>query len=102
MYTALYTLGPVHFIYHITGIVSIIKTLKKFFFVNFKAVKIHPISKGLAMPTNLSVTRTFEGCGLCDVNRVLCRDVYRKAFIPSTFKPILKLENNVNQVLSCW
>ena len=39
---------------------------KNFFFVlndtwmvlNFKAVKIHPISKGLAMPTNPSTTRT--------------------------------------------
>ena len=39
---------------------------------NYKAVKIHPISKGLATPTNLSSTGTFEGCGFR-------RDVYEKA-----------------------
>ena len=30
------------------------------FEIYFKAVKIHPTSKGLATPTNLSTTETFE------------------------------------------
>ena len=42
----------------------------------FKAVKIHPISKGLAKPTNPSTTEAdtthvFKGFSLCDIIRGL-------------------------------
>ena len=50
------------------------KTAKTFFFVGKVAVKIHPISKGLATPTNLSTTGThipFDGCSLRDITREL-------------------------------
>ena len=42
------------------------KKMPIFFVGNCKAVKIHPTSKGVAMPTNLYTTGTFEGCDLCD------------------------------------
>ena len=43
----------------------------KIFLEKFKAVKIHPISKGVETPTKESTTGTFEGCGLCDIIRGL-------------------------------
>ena len=54
-------------------ILKMVKNAKKIF---FKAVKIHPISKGLATPTNLSSTGTFEGCRLCDVLKGLFVEMY--------------------------
>ena len=43
---------------------------------NFKDVKIDPISKGLAIPTNPSTkTLPFEGCSLCDVIRHISIDM---------------------------
>ena len=62
---------------------------------NFKAVKMHPLSKGMATPTNLSTTDSFEGCGLQDIIRgTIPQDVYEKAFILISFKPLQQLESD--------
>ena len=52
-------------------LLRMVKKRTKKFFENFKAVKIHPISKGLATPTNLSTTGKFERCSLRGVIRGL-------------------------------
>ena len=66
-----------------------------FFFGNFKAMKIHPISKDLATPTDLSITGS-----LCDVIRGLSVDMSTgETFILTTFKFLQKLENDVSQML---
>ena len=63
---------------------------------NCKAVKIHPTSKGLAIPTNLFTPEHFRGAVY---EGTIHRDLYGKAFILSTFKPLQELENDVSQPL---
>ena len=49
------------------------------------------------MPTNLSTTRTLEGCSLRDIIRGLSVEMATGAFILPTFKP--KLETDVSEAL---
>ena len=53
----------------------------------FKAVKIYPVSK--VIPTNRSTTKTFEGCGLCDIIRGLSigMSTGKPSFFPLTVLP---------------